>query len=109
MIDTQHWTETEFLAYCLAFAAMTDLQVLRQELDHIIDIVGEEKTEEAFAMVKELNDSQRLDIIHSYKEQFYPDESSKEVLLKHMHDVFLADGKYHQLEQLTMTFLRKML
>lgn len=109
MVDTAHWTEKEFLAYCLAFAAMTDLKVLRAELDHIIDIVGEEKTEKAFAMIKELNDSQRLDIIHSYKDKFYATPEEKEELLNHMHNVFLADEKYHALEQLTMTFLRKML
>ena len=55
------------------------------------------------------NDYDRLQMIMSYKEKYYPQEEDKQKLLDDMKDVFMADDEFSHQEELIFSAIKKIL
>lgn len=102
-------TKEEFLAFCLAYASECDDVVLQDEEDHIRSLVGELAAEKAYSLLHGRDDYQRLEIIASYRDQFYPTPEDKGRLLGQMEEVFMSDNFYHPIEKTTLNILKDIL
>ena len=103
------WSYEEFLAFVLMYAAYADNEFVEEELDEIIKRVGFEKEEQARKIINKLSDSERIDLILSFREKYFPTEADHEKLYDDMKSIFQADGRYNQLEKAVLMYLKRIL
>lgn len=105
--DTSNWIYDDFLAFALLYAANVDIDVAAKERNLIIEKVGREKYARAAKCFNQCNDYERLQTILSLKERFFPNEEEKEKVLRNIKEMFLADGKFEQIEKSLLLSLRR--
>ncbi|MBT3302331.1 MAG: hypothetical protein HOD63_08530 [Bacteroidetes bacterium] len=105
--DTASWTYEDFLAFAMLYAANVDIDVASREKKLIIDKVGRDKYALASKCFNSCNDYERLQTILSLKSRFYPNEEEKEKVLRNIKELFLADGKFEQIEKSLLLSLRR--
>ncbi|MCB0481950.1 MAG: TerB family tellurite resistance protein [Flavobacteriales bacterium] len=103
------WSYEDFLAFALMYAALADNELVEDEVDLIVKRVGVEREEMARKIMEKLSDSERIDLILSFREKYFPTKADHEKLFNDMKEIFMADGKYNQLEQFIMMYLRRIL
>lgn len=103
------WSYEDFLAFVLMYAAYADNELVQDEIDAMVEKVGKDREENAKKIMDKLSDSERIDLILSFREKFFPTKEDHEKLFADMKTVFLADGKYNQLEQFIMMYLKRIL
>lgn len=103
------WEYQDFLAFVLMYAAYADMEVVQDEIDAIESRVGHDKFVQARKIMDKLNDVERLDLILSFREKYFPSEDDHEKLYADMKEIFLADGKYNQLEHTVLRYLKRIL
>ena len=103
------WSYEDFLAFVLMYAAYADLEVLEEETDLIEQQVGHERTVLAKKIMDKLNDNERIDLIISFREKYFPTDEDHAKLFEDMKRIFLADGNYNQLEKAIMMYLKRLL
>ena len=106
-IDTTKWTYEEFLGFILLYAANADITIAEQEKKMIENKVGQEQFEKAKSWFNKSNDYERLQAILSLKPRFYPTEEEKKKIIKNIQEVFLADGKFDQVEKSLLLCLQR--
>jgi len=107
--STTKWSQKEFEAYILLYAANSNQNVTDEEKEFI-----ESKFDETMLkkMSKELeldNDYQRLQKILKCINQFNCTDADIDDLLKEVKDITTTDGSIDVVEQSTYSFLTKML
>ena len=103
------WSYEDFLAFILMYAAYADMELLEEELDLIEQQVGTERMKTAKKVMDKLNDNERIDLILSFREKYFPTKEDHEKLFADMKTIFLADGNYNQLEKMVLMYLKKIL
>lgn len=103
------WEYQDFLAFVLIYAAYADMEVVEEEIDAIERRVGHEKFVQARRIMDKLNDSERIDLILSFREKYFPTKEDHDKLYSDMKEIFLADGNYNQLEKAILMYLKHIL
>ncbi|MBC8342930.1 MAG: hypothetical protein ISR55_02335 [Bacteroidetes bacterium] len=106
-INTTNWTYDDFLAFALLYAANADIDIANKEKMLIIEKVGREKYALASQSFNKCNDYERLQLILSLKQRFYPNEEDKEKVIRNVKEMFLADGKFEHIEKNLLLSLRR--
>jgi len=102
------WSNDEFKAYLLIFAAQSN-QVITEEEKELIE--GKIDPLIVKAMQKEINsdnDYERIQKILAYIEQHNLSQADLDELLKEIHQVYLCDGTYDSAEQTIYKSLEKL-
>ena len=103
------WTFQQFMCFLLMHAAEADLEFSKAECDMIMKRVGEHEMEEIHEELEANNDYERLQIIQTYKDRYYPTAEKKAELLVRIEELFEIDGTYSQTEHNLFMMLRKIL
>lgn len=103
------WNHNQFLCFLLMHAAEADLEFTQEECDMITKKTGEHSIDEIKGELEVNNDYERIQIIQSYKEKFYPTAELKAELLVRIEELFESDGTYDQTEHNLFMMLRKIL
>ncbi len=106
--DIDNWTYEEFLAFLLMYAAYSDYKIVEEELEAIDIAVGKEHEQRAKKIMDKLNDAERIDLILSFEQKYFPNKEDQEKLFGDMRRIFLADGDFHALEKTTLMYLKKL-
>lgn len=99
----------EFLAYLFLYGASADLVIKQKEEDLILERVGKESYEKAKSVFEDKSDYERLQVILSHKEKFYPDDEAKEKILDQLKELFMADKDFSVMEQNIFRILKRIL
>jgi len=75
------------------------MELLEEEIELMEERVGHERTIMAKRIMDKLNDNERITLIASFKDKFFPTKEDHDKLFNDMKSIFLADGNYHQLER----------
>lgn len=103
------WTDEQFMAYALTYAAYADNQLRPEEYEAICEQVGTENAERANRLILKLNKTERTELLLRFKDRFFKDEGALEDMLGRMQEIFEADGRFCILEKSSVTFLRNVL
>ncbi|UTW62135.1 TerB family tellurite resistance protein [bacterium SCSIO 12741] len=106
---TDEWDYEDFLAFTLMFAAYSDLEVHREELRLMKTMVGEGHFEIVEEILGKLNDYDRIQLLTSFKDKFFPTDDQRDKMLEDMKRIFLADGQLNQIEQIYSIYLKRIL
>lgn len=103
------WSYEDFLAFVLMYAAYADMELLDEEVELMEERVGHERTVMAKRIMDKLNDNERISVILSFRDKFFPTKEDHDKLFADMKSIFLADGNYNQLEKVVLMYLKKIL
>lgn len=107
--DKPQWSYNEFLAYLLLYAANADFEINEEERKLLLSGLNTYDYNKISKAFDKCNDYERLQIIGTYRDLYYPDDESKEKILNDLRNVFLADEEYNSVERAVFMGLRKVL
>jgi len=107
--EKRRFTYKEFLAYLLLFSAWADLEIQNEEKCTICDKVSNEIYDKVKKTFENSNDYQRLQIIISYRDEYYNNDQAAEKIINDVKDIFLADHKFSSTEQAIFNGLKRIL
>ncbi|MBD81212.1 MAG: hypothetical protein CL840_20000 [Crocinitomicaceae bacterium] len=107
--NIDNWSYEDFLSFILVYAAYADTEVRQEEIEAIEERVDHAHFLNAKRVIEKLNDSERIDLILSFREKYFPTPEEHQKLFDDMKSIFLADGKFNQLEQIVLMYLRRIL
>jgi len=110
-MNTEHpkWNYQEFSAFLMLYAASADFVVTVEEKDAILRKVDETTFKVIEKEYNTLSDSQKIELILSYKGLYFPTTAQTNELLALIKSEFLADGEFNLLEQNLYRILKKLL
>ncbi|HLP96091.1 MAG TPA: hypothetical protein VK168_18745 [Saprospiraceae bacterium] len=98
-MQTDNWTYPEFHAFVMLYAANTDGHITTEEEALIAPTI----TSDAYAKIKSVfmacDDSEALDIIFSYRDQYCSTEEDKSRILTDMMAIYQSHDKLGQVER----------
>ena len=104
-----HWNLEEFTTFLLLYASSIDTVISDEEKELLLEHVDEAQ----LAIIREEFDSTsdygKIQIILAYKDQFFPDEESRNQLFGELKSIFEADGKFSVMEKSMMHLLNKIM
>jgi hypothetical protein len=103
------WNFNRFMCFLLMHAAEADLEFSEAECDMIKKRIDEAAMNEIREELEANNDYERLQIIQSYKDKYFPTPEKKAALLVRIEELFEIDGTYSQTEHNLFMMLRKIL
>lgn len=103
------WNFNQFMCFLLMHAAEADLEFSQEECDMITNRIDKQSMQEIREELEANNDYERLQIIQSYKEQYFATPEKKATLLVRIEELFEIDGTYSQTEHNLFMMLRKIL
>ncbi len=103
------WNHNEFLAFLLLYASAADMEFSTEERDLICQKIDRDHMECVKDEFDQNNDFERINIISSYKDQFFDTHEKKAELLVRIEEIFEVDGEYSQTEHNLFMMLRKLL
>ena len=103
-----NWTNNEFKAYILLYAANADYIVSETEKDIIEELIDKKQLHKISTELKYDNDIQSIKKIEYYLKKFNYSKEEKEILLEEIKNLFLSDGDYNQLEIIMYHFFEKL-
>ena len=102
-----NWTNNEFKAYILLYAANADYVVSETEKDIIEELIDKKQLHKISTELKYDNDIQSIKKIEYCLKKFNYSKEEKEILLEEIKNLFLSDGDYNQLEKIMYHFFEK--
>ena len=93
------WSYDEFLAFLLMFAATDDAPISEEEKEIICNKVGKDCYKRIKKVFLKTSDYEALQIILSFKQNYYKTEHQKKRIFDNINDIFLADEKLSILEE----------
>ena len=90
---TVEYTQNDFLAYIMIYAADADFVITEEEEAHIRNVVGDNSYLQMLDIFDSHNDLETLEFIGFLKNQ-YCDANCNESILKIVKEVFLVDGYF---------------
>ena len=106
---TNNWNYDDYLTYFLLFAANEDYEVEQEEIEFIIDRVGEEEYSKVKKIYSKNQETDHLEIINEFKIQHCLNGDCKEKVLFDLKALFHSDGRFSGLEQALYVGLKKLL
>jgi hypothetical protein len=103
-----NWTKNEFLAFLMLYACEANASAEQKECQWIRTKVGEPAFDEAYAAFKSSSDFEIINSITALKERFYPGESGKGEIHRHLVELFQSDGRFTAMEQHVVHELEKL-
>lgn len=102
------WKQHEFEAFILLIAASVDLEVQPEEKQPIRDKAGDSWNDVINAF-RSMNDAERIEVVIKHRDQFLttPDEHAR--IKKEVHQLFVADDNYTDIEHGVESILKRML
>ncbi len=107
--EKPQWSYNEFLAYLLLYAANADFNINDEERKLLLSGLNTYDYNNISKAFDKSNDYERLQVIESFRDSYYPDDHSKEKLLNDLKKIFLADEEYNSVERAVFMGLRKVL
>ncbi|MBC7775249.1 MAG: hypothetical protein H7246_07410 [Phycisphaerae bacterium] len=108
-IQTENWTYAEFHAFVMLYAANTDGRITRAEEN----LIAPSLTSEEYARIKSIfmgcDDASALDIILSYKDQYFATQADKDKILEDMMDIYKTNPAVGQVEREMLHLFERML
>ena len=101
------WTENEFLAYVLLFAAHADIVFKTEEKKHIKSIIEPEIYTKVLSEFSKDNGYAQVQKILSYQKENAA--FSIEFILQEMKDLFNSDQHFHPMGRFTLANIRRLL
>ena len=109
MKDTQtSWTEQEFIAYSLVFAANSDHIISSEETEILEERFGKDSLKKIYKEFIADNDYQRLQKVLKYIKENNFSQEDLDSLLENIKEIYQSDGHFDSMEQNTFRFLSKM-
>lgn len=102
-----HWTQKEFLAYLLLYAAHADVQFKESERNHILSKIEQDVYEKAWKEFSLDNGYVQVQKILSFQKR--SDYISNEFVIQEIQDLFLSDNHFHRMEKFTLSNIRRLL
>jgi len=109
MVDYKNWTYEEFSTFAMLYAANIDAHLDQKEEALIQQRLGEKQYKAVKSVFEQCSDSECIDTILAYHEQFMADEGSRQRLLDDFREVFTADHRYSPIEREMMHIFKKLL
>ena len=107
--DHPKWTRDEFLAFLLIYAAKADMYFSADEKDFILKKIDAGVLASVELEYNALSDYEHIQIIQSYRDQFFDDDATKESLLSEVRTLFGIDGHFSIEEHSMYLMLKKIL
>ncbi|TMM31142.1 hypothetical protein FDT66_04020 [Polaribacter aestuariivivens] len=104
-----NWTQKEFEAYVLLYAAHCNLIEDKNEQDYIHTIVDEKTFHKIHTEVVVDSEKENLQKIQQYLSENNLTQQDKEALLRNIKKVLFADGTVDYLEKNVYQILKKMI
>lgn len=99
----------EFRTFLLLYAANTDMQETENEMQYIREIAPCDNFDEIHTLFNGCSDYECLQLILSYRDQFFPTLQEQDSLLKDVSNLLQKDGKYELLEENAMRMIKKLI
>jgi len=109
MATLSNLSYNEFLAFTLLYVSSVDSKIDDNEIQIIICKVGNDICKKIQNEFDKLNEYERLQMILSYKNQYFSSSEQKEKLLNDVKEVFLSDNRLDNFEQGVMVYLKRLL
>lgn len=106
---TTNWTQDEFKAYLLLYAALANQNVTEEEWEYIKSKFDEKTLKKITKEINDDNDYQRLQKILKTINQLNYTDSDIDELLEEVKFISTTDGTIDVVEQSTHSFLSRML
>jgi len=103
------WNFQEFSAFLMLYAAAADLKITNDEVQAILQKVDQSSYDEIAEEFHSLVETEKLDLIMSYKGLYFPTAAQTNELLDLVKKDFLADGTYSLMEKNLMRVLQKLM
>ncbi len=101
------WTQNEFLAYLLLFAAHADNIFKAEEKRHIQSIIEPKVYTKMLAEFSKDNGYVQVQKIMNFQKE--NDFFSIDTIVEQMKNLFDSDGEFHSMEQFTLGNIRRLL
>lgn len=101
------WSQKEFLAYLLIFAAHADNNFTTEEEKHILSIIDPWSYTKALAEFSKDNGFVQIQKIMKYQKANA--SFSIDLILHEMESLFYSDNYYHRMEKFTLASIRRLL
>ena len=109
-VDTHpKWNNNQFRCFLLLYASMADMEFSDEECALIMEKIGETSLDNIKEEFEANNDYERLQIIETYRDQYFDTAEKKSALLVSIEELFESDGNYAREEHNLFMMLRKIL
>jgi hypothetical protein len=99
----------QFRTFLLLYAANADMQQTELETQYIREIAPCDNFDEMHALFTGCSDYECLQLILSYRDQFFPTVQDQDNLLQEVANLFQKDGDYGLLEGNAMKMIKKLI
>ena len=99
----------EFLCFVGVLGACADLELDKKEEKMIRKMVGDDTFEDIYDIYQTLSDKEKLDVLVSYKDEFYGTAEKQQQLLNELMNIFNADGEVSAMERMNFLMIRKLI
>lgn len=106
---TTNWTEEEFKAYTLLYAAHANYDQSDEELEYILNKISPRAYKTVYKELEHDNDYQSIQKILYYIEKYHYSQNDIEKLVTDIRELFDADGEVDELEENMLLALKKLL
>ncbi len=103
------WTYPEFHAFVMLYAANADGRITLEEENLIMPTLPPEEYAQVKSVFQSCDDSQALDIILSYRDQYCRSQADKAKILADMLAIYQANAAYDQIERGVHQIFKRML
>lgn len=107
--QTHNWTYDEFHAFVMLYAANTDGKISLEEESLIIPTLTASEYTRVKSVFMACDDTDALDIIFSYKEQYCKTQADKDKILADMLEIYRANVGLEQVERQVLHLFERML
>lgn len=99
MDKTNNWTYKEIHAFIMLYAANVDGKITQEEENLIVKNLQRESYERVKQVFQKCDDTQALDLILSYRDQYFATPEDKAKILADMVEIYKADAVFEQIER----------
>jgi hypothetical protein len=107
--QTDNWTYPEFHAFVMLYAANADGRITLEEENLIIPTLPPDDYTRVKSVFQNCDDSQALDIILAYRDQYCRSQADKDKILNDMMAIYQANAAYEQIERGVHQLFKRML
>ena len=103
------WDHDEFLSFLLLYASRADMEYTADEQEYIKSKVHQGALEKVLSEFEACKDFECLQILESYRGEYFSTPEQKAELLVRIEELFESDGEYTTTENNLFMMLRKLL
>ena len=107
--ENTSWTYNEFLAFLMVYGAQLDTDLPTEELDFIKNRTGISDIEKIKKYVEGVSDIEALDIIETYRKQYFDTKEKEEKVRLDLESLLKTDSNHTQLEQAVIHLLKRII